>query len=110
MPEQPNYSPSEHKQLKVRNLMSKSKKQDSTPESIPQEASAKATPLTGSRAARRAERLENHESKKGFFGVEVDQTPNENYSVQGVIKGLPTPETKAAAETETEAKKAKESK
>lgn len=31
---------------------------------------------------------------KGFFGVEVDRTPNEHYSV---VEGKPTPETDADA-------------
>ena len=35
----------------------------------------------------------------GFFGFEVDPTPDENYTVAGVLAGKPTPEnsTKAAA-------------
>lgn len=33
------------------------------------------------------------ENKQGFAGVEVDPTPNENYTMQGVIEGAPTPET-----------------
>ena len=33
------------------------------------------------------------EIAQGFRGVEVDSTPNENYTVAGVTKGLPTPET-----------------
>jgi hypothetical protein len=37
------------------------------------------------------------ETAQGFRGVEVDPTPNENYSVQGVIAGKPTPETDADA-------------
>ncbi len=36
------------------------------------------------------------ENEKGFRGVETDSTPNENYTLQGVGKGLPTPETDAA--------------
>lgn len=32
------------------------------------------------------------EEEKGFAGVEVDQTPNENYTVAGVLAGKPTPE------------------
>lgn len=32
------------------------------------------------------------ESEQGFRGVEVDQTPNEHYSVAGVLAGKPTPE------------------
>lgn len=30
---------------------------------------------------------------KGLLGVEVDPTPNENYTVAGVTGGAPTPET-----------------
>jgi hypothetical protein len=29
----------------------------------------------------------------GLFGVEIDSTPNENYTVAGVTSGAPTPET-----------------
>lgn len=32
-------------------------------------------------------------TEKGFLGVEVDDTPNEAYTVQGVTSGQPTPET-----------------
>lgn len=32
-------------------------------------------------------------TRQGFFGSEIDSTPNEAYSVQGVLKGEPTPET-----------------
>ncbi len=35
-------------------------------------------------------------NEQGFFGVEVDTTDNFNYTVRGVGKGLPTPETDAA--------------
>jgi hypothetical protein len=34
---------------------------------------------------------------KGFFGVEIDSTPNEHYTVDGVTSGKPTPETDADA-------------
>lgn len=30
---------------------------------------------------------------QGFYGVEADPTPNENYTVAGVTSGAPTPET-----------------
>lgn len=33
------------------------------------------------------------EQEQGFRGVEVDQTPNSAYTVQGVTSGEPTPET-----------------
>jgi hypothetical protein len=32
---------------------------------------------------------------KGYLGVEVDPTPNEHYTVEGVLAGKPTPETDA---------------
>jgi hypothetical protein len=32
---------------------------------------------------------------KGYFGVETDPTPNEHYTVAGVLAGKPTPETDA---------------
>lgn len=34
----------------------------------------------------------DEETDRGFRGVEVDQVPNEAYTVAGVVKGLPTPE------------------
>lgn len=33
------------------------------------------------------------EEEVGLRGIEVDPTPNENYTVQGVVQGAPTPET-----------------
>lgn len=33
------------------------------------------------------------EQEQGFRGVEVDPTPNENYTLAGVTSGQPTPET-----------------
>lgn len=30
---------------------------------------------------------------KGYFGTTPDDTPNENYTLQGVTSGKPTPET-----------------
>lgn len=38
--------------------------------------------------------------ERGFFGNEVDPTPNENYSLDGVTSGAPTPETDAKAAAE----------
>lgn len=37
------------------------------------------------------------ETRQGFRGVEVDPTPNENYTLKGVLAGKPTPETDADA-------------
>lgn len=41
-------------------------------------------------AEAQAEVDEQHE--QGFRGVEVDPTPNEHYTVPGVLAGKPTPE------------------
>lgn len=39
------------------------------------------------------------ETEQGFRGVEVDDTPNENYTVAGVLANKPTPEnTRVAGE------------
>jgi hypothetical protein len=40
------------------------------------------------------------ENEQGFIGTKADPTPNEHYTVAGVLAGKPTPETdpKAAAE------------
>lgn len=35
------------------------------------------------------------ETEQGFRGVEVDQTPNENYTVAGVLAGKNVPEAAA---------------
>jgi hypothetical protein len=35
----------------------------------------------------------DQETEQGFRGTEVDDTPNENYTVSGVLAGKPTPET-----------------
>lgn len=32
-------------------------------------------------------------TEQGFIGDEVDQTPNDHYTVAGVLAGKPTPET-----------------
>lgn len=51
------------------------------------------------------------ETEQGFRGVEVDQTPNEAYTLQGVTSAQPTPETDAdAAETARQGQKDAEAK
>ncbi len=40
-----------------------------------------------------AQRLADEATEKGYVGNVPDPTPNENYTVLGVVKGLPTPET-----------------
>lgn len=49
---------------------------------------AKADPSTAE-----VQRQVDEENEQGFRGVEVDPTPNENYTVAGVTSGAPTPET-----------------
>lgn len=44
------------------------------------------------------------ETDQGFHGVEVDPTPNENYTVSGVTSDKPVPETDE--KTRAEARKA----
>lgn len=39
------------------------------------------------------DKLVKEETDQGFWGEEVDETPNENYTVAGVTSGKPTPET-----------------
>lgn len=41
----------------------------------------------------------DEDTDRGLTGLEIDPTPNENYTVSGVTSGKPTPETdeKAAA-------------
>jgi hypothetical protein len=43
-------------------------------------------------AATEAQRVVDTVEDRGFLGVEVDSTPNENYTVAGVLAGKPTPE------------------
>jgi hypothetical protein len=49
-----------------------------------------------------AQKTSDKENEQGFRGVKVDPTPDENYTVSGVVKGKPTPETddKAAAKAD----------
>lgn len=45
------------------------------------------------KAADQVQEAVDKETEQGFRGVEVDPTPNENYTLQGVTSGKPTPET-----------------
>lgn len=48
----------------------------------------KAAPQT-----RDTQQIVDTQTEQGFRGVEVDPTPNENYTAAGVTSGKPTPET-----------------
>lgn len=74
--------------------MSNDKKSDTTTEK-----SAKAKPSTVSSIQAKVDQ----ENEQGFRGIEVDPTPNENYTVAGVVSGKPTPETDPATAKEARA-------
>jgi hypothetical protein len=57
-----------------------------------QQAKAAAAAADRSTASGPQETIDR-ETRQGFRGVEVDSTPNENYTLQGVTSGAPTPET-----------------
>ncbi len=57
----------------------------------------KKTTGTGDSGEQQLQETFDRETEQGFRGFEVDPTPNENYTVAGVTKGLPTPETDAEA-------------
>lgn len=50
-----------------------------------------------------AQKAVDKETEQGYRGIEVDPTPNENYTVGGVVAGKPTPETDADAEAKAKA-------
>jgi hypothetical protein len=53
------------------------------------------TKASDAKVTRSTETILNKEQEQGFRGVEVDPTPNENYTIAGVTNGAPTPETDA---------------
>lgn len=64
------------------------------PESSPEGQQAKAGAVKADRQVSAGpQEMIDRETEQGFRGVEVDTTPNENYTLQGVTSGKPTPET-----------------
>lgn len=51
-----------------------------------------ATDKTADKAKAEVEKKVSKELEQGFRGLEVDPTPNEHYTVPGVLAGKPTPE------------------
>ncbi len=47
------------------------------------------------KAQDQVQKVVDQETEQGFRGVEVDQTPNENYTVAGQAKGADVPEAAA---------------
>lgn len=63
------------------------------PESSPEGQQSKADAVTADQSTADVQKRADEDTARGFRGVEVDPTPNENYSVAGVTSGAPTPET-----------------
>jgi len=66
--------------------------------------------MTKDAGQKQAQDKVDEETEQGFRGTKVDPTPDANYSVAGVTKGAPTPETDegAAAKADEAAAKAGE--
>lgn len=47
---------------------------------------------SGDGGAAEVQKIADEEVEQGFRGVEVDETPNDHYTVEGVLAGKPTPE------------------
>jgi hypothetical protein len=83
----------------------------SHPENSPEGQKAKAAAVEADTSTAEVQRQVDQDEKRGFRGLEVDPTPNENYSVAGVTSGAPTPETDDnAAAKAREGQKAAEAK
>ena len=54
----------------------------------------------GDGGAAEVQKIADEEVEQGFRGVEVDKTPNEAYTVAGVLAGMDTPESKRVDESE----------
>lgn len=68
------------------------------PENSDEGQAAKAAAVTADApSVAEVKRQVDEDTARGFRGVEVDPTPNENYTVAGVTSGAPTPETDDAA-------------
>lgn len=64
------------------------------PENSPEGQKAKADAVQADASvAAGPQAVIDRETAQGFRGVEVDPTPNENYTLAGVTSGKPTPET-----------------
>lgn len=56
-----------------------------------------ATKRTDDGGAAEVQAKVDEENAQGYHGVRTDPTPLENYTVEGVLAGKPTPETDAKA-------------
>ncbi len=48
--------------------------------------------LQGDAGEAEVQAISDEAAEKGYLGEVVDETPNENYTLQGVAAGKPTPE------------------
>lgn len=62
-------------------------------ENSPEGQRAKSDAVAADKSTDEVQAKVDKETEQGFRGIEADPTPNENYTVQGVTSGLPTPET-----------------
>ncbi len=71
----------------------------STPAPSPSPSGKADTAVTADIGENEVQAQVDEENARGFRGTRTDPTPLENYTVQGVVAGKPTPETdeKAAA-------------
>ncbi|MFD5675611.1 hypothetical protein [Streptomyces sp. NPDC127040] len=71
-------------------------RKDDKPAEGPQHSPAPA----GDKAVAVVQEAVDKATEQGFYGVEADPTPNEHYTVAGVLAGKPTPETDKDAAAE----------
>lgn len=77
------------------------------PENTPEGQKAKADAVKADTSTTEVQQKVDKDEARGFRGIEVDPTPNENYTIAGVISGAPTPETdEKASETARKAQTA----
>lgn len=65
----------------------------SHPENSPEGEKRKADAVAADASTAEVQAKVDEDLARGFRGVEVDPTPNENYTIAGVTSGAPTPET-----------------
>ena len=63
------------------------------PETTPEGQQAKTDAVNADKSTAQVQKQMDEDTERGFRGVEVDPTPNDNYTVSGVTSGAPTPET-----------------
>lgn len=66
---------------------------NSHPENTPEGQQAKVDAVTADQSTAEVQQRVDEDEARGFRGLEVDPTPNENYTIAGVTSGAPTPET-----------------